>query len=144
MGTKVFNLAIFVLAESNLQMLMDNPCRYDKWPDCRDFLTSVPVNWDETRVLNAEAGQYCVIAKRKGNKWFIGGITNSTERDLQLKFDFLPAGKEYKMTSFADGVNAHIIAMDYVRQEGKVSSTTNLAIHMARNGGWCASIDLGK
>ena len=141
-GTKAFNLAIFVLAESNLQMLMDNPCRYDQWPDCRDFLTSVPVNWDETRVLQAEAGQYCVTAKRKGNQWFIGGITNSTERNLELKLDFLPAGKQYKMTSFEDGVNAHIIAMDYLRKENKVSSTTVQPIHMVRNGGWCARIDL--
>ena len=141
-GTKAFNLAIFVLAESNLQMLMDNPCRYDQWPDCRDFLTSVPVNWDETRVLQAEAGQYCVVAKRRGNQWFIGGITNSTERDIELKLDFLPAGKQYKMTSFEDGVNAHIIAMDYLRKENKVSSTTVQPIHMVRNGGWCARIDL--
>ncbi len=141
-GTKAFNLAIFVLAESNLQMLMDNPCRYDQWPDCRDFLTSVPVNWDETRVLAAEAGQYCVTAKRKGNQWFIGGITNSTERNIELKLDFLPAGKQYKMTSFEDGVNAHIIAMDYLRKESKVGSTSVLPIHMVRNGGWCARIDL--
>ena len=141
-GTKAFNLAIFVLAESNLQMLMDNPCRYDQWPDCRDFLTSVPVNWDETRVLQAEAGQYCVVAKRRGNQWFIGGITNSTERNIELKLDFLPAGKQYKMTSFEDGVNAHIIAMDYLRKENKVSSTTVQPIHMVRNGGWCARIDL--
>ena len=143
-GTKAFNLAIFVLAESNLQMLMDNPCRYDQWPDCRDFLTSVPVNWDETRVLQAEAGQYCVVAKRKGDKWFIGGITNSTERNLQLKLDFLTAGKQYKMTSFEDGVNAHIIAMDYLRKENRVNNSTVVPIHMARNGGWCASFDLGR
>ena len=143
-GTKAFNLAIFVLAESNLQMLMDNPCRYDQWPDCRDFLTSVPVNWDETRVVAAEAGQYCVVAKRKGDKWFIGGITNSTERDMQLKLDFLPAGKQYKMTSFKDGVNAHIIAMDYLREESRVSSTSVLPVHMARNGGWCASLEPGR
>ena len=141
-GTKAFNLAIFVLAESNLQMLMDNPCRYDQWPDCRDFLTSVPVNWDETRVLQAEAGQYCVVAKRRGNQWFIGGITNSTERNIELKLDFLPAGKQYKMTSFEDGVNAHIIAMDYLRKESKVGSTSVLPVHMVRNGGWCARIDL--
>ena len=143
-GTKAFNLAIFVLAESNLQMLMDNPCRYDQWPDCRDFLTSVPVNWDETRVVAAEAGQYCVVAKRKGDKWFIGGITNSTERDLQLKFDFLPEGKQYKMTYFEDGINAHIIAMDYLRKEGRVSNTSVMPVHMARNGGWCASLEAGR
>ena len=140
-GTKVFNMAVFVLFESNLQMLMDNPCRYDQWPDCRDFLTSVPVNWDETRVLAAEAGQYCVVAKRKGEKWFIGAITNSKERDLQLSLDFLPAGKEFSMKSFADGINANIIAMDYRCQESKVSSSVTLPIHLARNGGWCASIE---
>ena len=141
-GTKVFNMAVFVLFESNLQMLMDNPCRYDRWPDCRDFLTGVPVNWDETRVLEAEAGQYCITAKRKGNTWFIGGITNSTARDFQLKLDFLPAGKEYKMESFCDGVNADIMAMDYLRKESRVNRETILPIHMARNGGWCARINL--
>lgn len=143
-GTKAFNMAVFVLFESNLQMLMDNPCRYDNWPDCRDFLTSVPVNWDETRVLLAEAGQYIVTAKRKGSKWFIGGITNSTERNLELKLDFLPEGKQMKMTSFKDGVNAHIMAMDYLREESRVNNNSVLPIHMARNGGWCAVIDTDK
>lgn len=143
-GTKAFNMAVFVLFESNLQMLMDNPCRYDQWPDCRDFLTSVPVNWDETRVLAAEAGQYCITAKRRGDKWFIGAITNNNGRDITIKLDFLPAGKQYKMLSFADGVNAHIMAMDYLRQESQVSSSTTLPIHMVRNGGWCARIDLGQ
>ena len=140
-GTKAFNMAVFVLFESNLQMLMDNPSRYDQWPDCRDFLTGVPVNWDETRVLEAEAGQYCITARRKGEKWFIGGITNSTGRDFLLKLDFLPQGRQYRMTSFADGANADIIAMDYLRQESTVSAATTLPIRMARNGGWCAVLD---
>jgi alpha-glucosidase len=102
------------------------------------------VNWDETRVLQAEAGQYCVVAKRKGDKWFIGGITNNAPRDLKLSLDFLTEGKEYRMESFADGVNAHIIAMDYVRQKSRVNSTMVLPIHMARNGGWCATIELAR
>ena len=151
-GTKAFNMAVFVLFESNLQMLMDNPCRYDQWPDCRDFLTSVPVNWDETRVLAAEAGQYCVVAKRRGDRWFIGAITNSRERDLTLSLDFLAESsavnsaesqssvREYAMTSFADGINANVMAMDYLRSESRVSATTVLPIHLARNGGWCAVI----
>lgn len=140
-GTKVYNMAVFVLFESNLQMLMDNPCRYDRWPDCRDFLTSVPVNWDETRVLAAEAGQYIVMAKRKGQKWFIGGITNDQERELDVTLSPLPAGKTLAMTSFVDGVNANRMAMDYRVEKTTVTSTTKLHIHMARNGGFAAVIE---
>ena len=141
MGTKVYNMAVFVLFESNLQMLMDNPCRYDKWPDCRDFLTSVPVNWDETRVLAAEAGQYIVMAKRKGQKWFIGGITNDKERELDITLSILPEGKNLQMTSFVDGVNANRIAMDYRMEKTSVNKATKLHIKMVRNGGFAGVIE---
>ena len=138
-GTKAYNMALFVLFESNLQMLMDNPCRYDMWPDCRDFLVSVPVNWDETRVLAAEAGQYIVTAKRKGDEWFIGAITNSTPRELTVSLDFLPAGS-HRMVSFADGINADRMAMDYVSAESDVDAGTQLTLKLARNGGFTARI----
>ena len=140
-GTKVYNMAVFILFESNLQMLMDNPCRYDKWPDCRDFLTSVPVNWDETRVLAAEAGQYIVMAKRKGQKWFIGGITNDKERELDVALSMLPEGKNLQMTSFVDGVNANRMAMDYRMEKTLVNKATKLHIKMARNGGFAGVIE---
>ena len=140
-GTKVYNLAVFVLFETNLQMLMDNPCRYDEWPDCRDFLTNVPVNWDETRVLAAEAGEYIVMAKRKGDKWFIGGITNDKKRELDVTLDILPEGKTMQMTSFVDGVNANRMAMDYRQEKVSVNKNTKLHIKMARNGGFAAVIN---
>lgn len=139
-GTKAYHLAVFVLFESNLQMLMDNPCRYDKWPDCRDFITSVPVNWDETRVLAAEAGQYIVVAKRKGDKWFIGGITNDKERDLEVSLNFLDNNENYQMTSFVDGINAHRMAMDYRQEKSTVNGNTKLKIKMVRNGGFAGVI----
>ena len=139
-GTKVYHLAAFVMFESHLQMLMDNPSRYDMWPDCRDFITSVPVNWDETRVLVAEAGQYIVMAKRRGDKWFIGGITNDNQRELEVTLNFLPEGKELQMTSFVDGVNASRMAMDYRMERRTVNNTTKLTIKMARNGGFAAAI----
>lgn len=138
-GTKAYNMALFVLFESNLQMLMDNPCRYDMWPDCRDFLVSVPVNWDETRVLAAEAGQYIVTAKRKGDEWFLGAITNNTPRELTVSLDFLPAGS-HQMVSFADGVNADRMAMDYVSTQSEVGPDTMLNLKLARNGGFTARI----
>lgn len=140
-GTKAYHMAVFVLFETNLQMLMDNPCRYDKWPDCRDFITSVPVNWDETRVLAAEAGQYIVMAKRKGQKWFIGGITNDKERELDVTLNVLPEGKNLQMTSFVDGVNADRMAMDYRQEKASVNKSTKLHIKMARNGGFAAVIE---
>ena len=140
-GTKVFNMAVFVLFESNLQMLMDNPCRYDKWPDCRDFLTSVPVNWDETRVLAAEAGEYCVTAKRSGDKWFIGGITNTKERELTISLDFLAEGSEYHMTTFEDGINAGTMAMDYLCKHATATKGVKIKVSMARNGGFAAVLE---
>lgn len=140
-GTKAYHLAAFVLFESNLQMLMDNPCRYDEWPDCRDFITGVPVNWDETRVLAAEAGQYIVMAKRKGDKWYVGGITNETKREVEVTLSVLPEGKDMKMTSFVDGVNANRMAMDYRREQLSVNKNTKLQIKMARNGGFAAVIE---
>ena len=139
-GTKAYHLAVFVIFESHLQMLMDNPCRYDMWPDCRDFITGVPVNWDETRVLAAEVGQYIVMAKRKGDKWFIGGITNDKQREVDVTLSFLPEGKSLQMTSFADGVNADRMAMDYLREQTAVNSDTKLHSKMARNGGFAGVI----
>lgn len=141
-GTKAYHLAAFVLFESHLQMLMDNPCRYDEWPDCRDYITSVPVNWDETRVLAAEAGQYIVMAKRKGEEWFIGGITNDKSREIEVVLDFLPEGKTLQMTTFVDGVNADRMAMDYRKEQTSVDNTTKLQIKMARNGGIAGVIGL--
>ena len=140
-GTKVYNMAAFVLFESHLQMLMDNPCRYDEWPDCRDYLTSVPVNWDETRVLAAEAGQYIVMAKRRGDKWFVAGITNDNKRDIEVTLNILSEGKDMQMTSFVDGVNANRMAMDYRVEKSTVNNATKLHIKMARNGGFAAVIE---
>ena len=140
-GTKSYHLAAFVLFESNIQMLMDNPCRYDEWPDCRDYITSVPVNWDETRVLAAEAGQYIVMAKRKGDKWFLGGITNDKKREIEVSLDFLPEGKTLQMTSFVDGVNAARMAMDYRQEKSSVDKNTKLLIKMVRNGGFAGVIE---
>jgi alpha-glucosidase len=98
------------------------------------------VNWDETRVLAAEAGEYIVMAKRRGDKWFVGGITNDKERELDVTLDILPEGKELQMTSFVDGVNAGRMAMDYRQEKSTVNKNTKLHIKMVRNGGFAAVI----
>ncbi len=139
-STRAYQLALFVVFESGIQMLADNPTLYYRNPDCTEFITSVPTTWDETKALAAEAGQVAVVAKRKGDEWFIGGITNGEEetRDIEVHFDFLSEGKSYTMTYFEDGINAGRQAMDYRRKTKQVKSGDVMTIRMVRNGGFAA------
>ncbi|MBP5361208.1 MAG: glycoside hydrolase family 97 catalytic domain-containing protein [Bacteroidaceae bacterium] len=140
LGTRCFQMALYVVLESGVQMLADSPTRYYQNDDCTRFIASVPTTWDETRALEAKAGEYVVVAKRKGNKWFVGGITNGEARDFRLKLDFLGAG-QHRMTAYKDGVNAGYQAMHYNKVEQTVTSATTLDIHLERNGGWAAVIE---
>lgn len=140
-GTRVNQLAMYVVFESGLQMLADNPTLYYKNDDCTRFITSVPTTWDETRCLAAEVGKYVVVAKRKGAKWFIGAMANSeSDRKLTIKLNFLPAGKTLKMHAFKDGMNADYQAMDYRIEDTNVSNSSSVEIQMAKSGGWAAVI----
>ena len=139
-GTRAFNMALYVILESGVQMLCDNPTRYYQNEDCTRYIASVPTTWDETRALAAKAGEYAIVAKRKGNKWFIGGITNGTERNFTVKLDFLSSGR-HQMTAFQDGVNAGFQAMHYNKVERTVDNKTTVDIQMVRNGGWAAVIE---
>lgn len=140
MGTRAFQMALYVVLESGVQMLADNPTRYYQNDDCTRYIASVPTTWDETRCLEARAGEYLVVAKRKGKKWFIGAITNGTPRDLTLPLNFLSGG-QHKMTAYKDGVNADYQAMHYNKVEQNVTASTSLNIHLAKNGGWAAAIE---
>ena len=140
-GTRAYQMALYVVFESNLQMLADNPTIYNMYPDCRDFIAACPVNWDETRVLAAEFGEYTLVARRKGDKWYIGGITNGTARDITVSLDFLADGKSYNATSFTDAVNSSVQAMDYRKHSTRMRKNDTLNIHMVRNGGYAAVIE---
>lgn len=142
-GTRAYQLALFVVFESGIQMLADNPTLYYRYPDCTEFITSVPTTWDETKALAATAGEVAVVAKRKNEAWFIGAITNGKEktREVELNFDFLPKGKIYTMTYFEDGINAGRQAMDYRKKRMQVKAGDTLTIKMVRNGGWAAHIE---
>ncbi|MET4080915.1 alpha-glucosidase [Pedobacter sp. UYP30] len=139
-GTRAYQLALYVVFESGIQALADNPTLYYRNPDCTEFITSVPTTWDETKALVATAGEVAVVAKRKGDKWFIGGITNGKEkeRNITINFDFLKKGKTYTMTYFEDGINAGVQAMDYRKKSVQVKAGDKTTIKMVRNGGWAA------
>ena len=141
MGTRAFQLALYVVLESGIQMLADNPTRYYQNHDCTQFIASVPTIWDETRALEAKAGQYVIVAKRKGNKWFIGGICNGDEeRTFKLKLDFIGAGQHH-LTAFKDGLNAGYQAMHYNKVERDVTRDSEIEVKMVKNGGFAARID---
>lgn len=141
-GTRVNQLAMYVVFESGVQMLADNPTLYYRSQDCTEFITSVPTTWDETKALVAKVGDLAVVAKRKGDKWFIGGITNGKEklRETEISLDFLGKGKTYTMTYFEDGINADRQAMDYRKKTIQVKAGEKITIKMARNGGWAAQL----
>jgi len=141
-GTRAYQMALYVVFESGVQMLADNPTLYYRNPDCTDFITKVPTTWDETIALDAKAGEYAIVAKRKGSEWFIGAITNNkeNERSFEIDLSFLDKGKTYQMTSFEDGINAGRQAMDYRKKERQVQSGDKINIKLVKNGGWAAVI----
>ena len=142
-GTRAYQLALFVVFESGIQMLADNPTLYYKNDECTRFIASVPVLWDETKALEAKAGEYAVVAKRSGSKWFVGGITAETEegRHFEISLDFLEPGRTYTVTEFVDGINADRQAMDYRKVVRTVRKDDTLKIDMVRNGGYAAVIE---
>lgn len=142
-GTRAYQLALYVVFESAIQMLADNPTLYYRNQDCTEFITSVPVTWDKTEVLDAKVGEYVVIARNKNGKWYVGAICNGkeTRRELTIDFSFLKGSKEYRMTSFEDGINAGNQAMDYRKKESIVKSGDKIKIELARNGGWVAVLE---
>lgn len=141
-GTRAYQMALFVLFETGLQMLADNPTLYYRNDECTRFISRIPVTWDETRALKAVAGKFAVVAKRKGDKWYVGAINGSNEGiELEIPLDFLTPGKNYTMTGFEDGINAFRQAMDYRKTQRRVDSTGKAALKIARNGGWAAVIE---
>lgn len=141
-GTRAYQMALFVLFETGLQMLADNPTLYYRNDECTRFISRVPVTWDETRALKVVAGKFAVVAKRKGDKWYVGAINGSNEGiELEIPLDFLTPGKNYTMTGFEDGINAFRQAMDYRKTQRRVDSTGKATLKIARNGGWAAVIE---
>lgn len=139
-GTRVHQMAHFVLFESGLQMLADNPTLYYRNDDCTRFMSSCPLVWDDTKVLSAKLGDHALVAKCNDGKWFLGGICGERETPLELEvtLDFLPEGQTLTLVSFEDGVNADRQAMHYVKKERQVSKGDVIKVKMMRNGGYAA------
>jgi alpha-glucosidase len=139
-GTRCHQLAMYVVFEVPFQMLSDNATIYIKEQESTDFITKVPTVFDETVPLDGKVGEYVAIARRKGDTWYVGAMTNWTPRELTIDLSFLGAGA-YEADIFKDGINASRDATDYKREKIKVSSSDKLKINLAPGGGWAARIE---
>lgn len=139
-GTRCQQLAMYVVYEAPLQILADNPTIYTVEQECTDFITKVPPTFDETVALDGKVGEYAAIARKKGETWFVGAMSDWTPRELELDFSFLGAGT-YQATVFKDGINAERDATDYKKEVIKISSGDKLKIQLAPGGGWVARIE---
>jgi alpha-glucosidase len=136
-GTRCHQLAMYVVYYGPLQMLCDAPTAYLKEPQVLDFLKAVPTVWDETKPLQNKVGDYVSVARRKGNTWYAGAMTDWTARELNMKLDFLGEGT-YNAELFMDGVNADRIGSDYQKLTRQVTRNDQIKVSMAPGGGWAA------
>ncbi|MBW1655639.1 glycoside hydrolase family 97 protein [Flavobacterium quisquiliarum] len=139
MGTRGHQVAMYVVYEAPLQMMCESPSTYYKEQETVDFITQIPTVWDKTVVLHGSVGNYIVVARKKGDKWFIGGMTDADARALPIDLSFLGEGN-FSMEVFADGINAEAFAQDYKKETIAVNKNTKVTAKMASGGGWSAII----
>lgn len=139
-GTRCHQLGMYVVYESPLQMLADSPSNYYREPECMEFLSQVPVVWDETRILQASVGEYVVVARRSGDTWFIGGMVGEKGQTFDIDLDFIKGNKAKTLTYWEDGVNVDKDARDFARRSRKVKAGEKLTITMYDGGGFAAII----
>ena len=142
MGTRAQQLAMYVVYEAPFQMVSDAPVAYKDQPAFA-FIKDVPASWDETRVLTGKPGKYIAIARRHGDNWYIGAMTNWTPRDLELPLDFLSTGK-YQAKLYQDGDDADRFPKHVKIEARDVERGGSLKIHLAPGGGCAVSIEPAK
>ncbi|MDR3252927.1 MAG: glycoside hydrolase family 97 protein [Tannerella sp.] len=140
-GTRCHQLAEYVVFESPLSMLCDNPSTYRAEDECTRLIASIPTVWDETLVLNGEIGRYVTIARRKGKDWYIGALNGWEARSMELDLSFLGEGS-FKGEVFRDGVNAARAARDYKREIITIPTDRKLTVALASGGGYVIQLTI--
>jgi alpha-glucosidase len=138
-GTRCRQLAEYVIFESPLNMLCDSPSNYMKEKECTEYIAAIPTVWDETVGLDGKVGDYIAMARRSGDTWYVGALTDWDERTLVLDLGFLPEG-EYSVEIYRDGVKAHRSATDYAKECIDLPADRKLTAVMAPGGGYAARI----
>lgn len=132
-GTRAHQLAMYVVYFSPLQMLSDYPEDFDHNPGM-DFLDRVPTVWDQTRVPLGDPGEYIAVARRKGDTWYLGAMTDWVPRDLDIPLVFLGSGR-YHAHLYVDGPHAGDDAKDVATRDTELTASDHLKVHLASGGG---------
>ena len=137
-------LALYVTMYSPLQMAADLPESYERHPDAFQFIKDVALDWDDSKYLEAEPGDYITVARKakRTNNWFVGGITDENARTAAFTLDFLEPGKQYVATLYADGKDADYEKnpTSYQIKKGIVTNKTKISAQLARSGGFALSL----
>lgn len=136
-STRAHQGALYVVFESPLQMLADTPSHYYRTPDFTQFIAQIPTVWDETKAISGKIGEYAVVTRRNGKKWYIGALTNWDARNMEIILDFID-DKKYKVRILQDGVNANTHGSDFKIIDSEIAKNDKLEIKMAKGGGWAA------
>lgn len=138
-GTRCRQLAEYVIFESPLNMLCDSPTNYEQEQECTSFIAEVPTVWNETRPLQAKIGECIVMARRNGDVWYVGGLTNWKEREVKVDLSFLGDG-EYDVVLFRDGINSDLVAKDYKKETLVVNRKSVADVKMYSGGGFIMKV----
>jgi alpha-glucosidase len=134
-GTRCHQLAMFVVYDSPIQIFSGNPSHAMMEPAFMQLLGDIPTTWDETKILEAKVSDYIITARKKDLDWYVGGMTDWTEREFNLSLDFLDDGA-YQATICKDGINADSYPSDYSLNEFLIDNKSSLKIKMAPGGGF--------
>ena len=132
-GTRAHNLAMLVVFESPLQTLCESPAVYQNSTGF-EFIKQCPTSWDETRVLGGKIREYIVIARRKGNNWYVGAMTNSKQRDIDIDFNFLGSG-DYSAEIYSDVQDANTNPQNVDINQSTIISSNSQTFTLAMGGG---------
>ncbi len=141
MGTRCHQMAMYVLHESPFTMLADNPTIYEKEQECTDFIAGIPTVYDEWKAVDGKIGEYVIIARRKGDTWYVAGQTNWDARTVTVNLsDIIGSGASCTVESMTDGVNADKAATDYIHTTKQINAADPLTIQMASGGGFVLKV----
>lgn len=140
LGTRAHEMALFVVLSAPFSSLCDSPDEYRKYPDILKFLAEVPTSWDQTIPLSAKVGEYAVLAKQKGDTWYVGGLNAWGVRNVTFDTSFLKPGKKYVAEIFRDKKGSNKNANLYERLNKTIDSTQTFDVEMASGGGFVVVI----